>query len=47
MQITKLNLKNTRLLNYFFFFLAITLSSLIFCLFALKHTAVQEVIDEN
>ncbi|WP_259331307.1 hypothetical protein [Legionella bozemanae] len=43
----KLHLKNTRLLYYFFFFLAITLGSLIVCLFLLKHIAVQEVIDGN
>lgn len=43
----KFNLKNARLLNYFFIFLAITLVSLIICLFALKHIAVQEVIDGN
>ncbi|CAM2859220.1 guanylate cyclase [Legionella steigerwaltii] len=43
----KFHLKNTRLLNYFFIFLAITLVSLILCLFALKYIAVQEVIDGN
>ncbi|CAM2755451.1 hypothetical protein LEAN103870_01320 [Legionella anisa] len=43
----KLYLKNTRLLYFFFFFLAITLASLILCLFALKHIAVQEVLDGN
>jgi len=43
----KFHLKNTRLLKLFFFFLAITLTSLIVCLFALKHIAVQEVIDSN
>ncbi|WP_392538074.1 adenylate/guanylate cyclase domain-containing protein [Legionella sp. 227] len=43
----KFHLKKTRLLNYFFLFLAITLVSLIVCLFALKHIAVQEVIDGN
>ncbi|WP_259293206.1 adenylate/guanylate cyclase domain-containing protein [Legionella bozemanae] len=43
----KLHLKNTRLLYYFFFFLAITLGSLIVCLFLLKHIAVQEIIDGN
>ncbi|KTD05738.1 adenylate/guanylate cyclase domain-containing protein [Fluoribacter gormanii] len=45
--LTKLHLKNTRLLYYFFFFLALSLVSLIICLFALKHIAVQEVIDGN
>ncbi|PWY56881.1 guanylate cyclase [Legionella qingyii] len=43
----KLHLKNTRLLYYFFFFLTLSLVSLIICLFALKHIAVQEVIDGN
>lgn len=43
----KLNLKNTRLLNYFFFFLAIALISLIVCLFELKHIAHQEIISEE
>ncbi|MCW8409533.1 adenylate/guanylate cyclase domain-containing protein [Legionella sp. PATHC035] len=43
----KFHLKNTRLLNYFFFFLVITLVSLIVCLFVLKYIAVQEVIDGN
>ncbi|HHF0524090.1 TPA: adenylate/guanylate cyclase domain-containing protein [Legionella anisa] len=43
----KLYLKNTLLLYFFFFFLAITLASLILCLFALKHIAVQEVLDGN
>lgn len=39
----KLNLKNTRLLNCFFFFLAFTLISLIFCLFQLKKIAKEEI----
>lgn len=43
----KLNLKNTRLLNCFFFFLATALISLIICLFELKHIAHQEIISEE
>lgn len=43
----KLNLKNTRLLNCFFFFLATALVSLVVCLFELKHIAHQEIISEE
>lgn len=47
MQITKLNLKNTSLLKYFFIFLGISLAGLMASLFTLKHIAIQETIDEN
>lgn len=43
----KLNLKNTRLLNYFFFSLATALVSLIVCLFELKYIASEELSNEN
>ncbi|MFJ1268862.1 adenylate/guanylate cyclase domain-containing protein [Legionella lytica] len=42
----KLNLKNTRLINCFFFFLAITLITLIYCLFELKRYSAQEMFTE-
>ncbi|MDR3500989.1 MAG: adenylate/guanylate cyclase domain-containing protein [Legionella sp.] len=42
----KLNLKNTRLINCFFSFLAITLICLIYCLFELKYYSAQEMLTE-
>lgn len=43
----KLNLKNTRLLNCFFFFLGLTLISLVLCLFQLKSIAKKEIASDH
>lgn len=43
----KLSTQNSRLLNYFFFFLALTLACLIFCLFMLKNIAIDQFNSDN